>query len=769
MKTKFQSFYAVALLALFICGIFYSMLPHFSNDAEVPFSEFSTQRAFDKVKQMSQKPHFVGSENHESVVQYLFKELQDLGLEPFFQEGFTFTENGVLVKTKNIIAKLKGTKGAAAVLLLSHYDSAPHSASLGASDDASGVATILESIRVFQHNATQHKNDIIILFTDGEEVGLNGAALFVTKHQWATKIGVVLNFEARGSSGPSYMLMETNRGNNAMVTAFANAKTPLPASNSLMYSIYKLLPNDTDLTVFREQAKIQGYNFAFIDSHFNYHTMHDTFQNLDKQSLAHNGSYLVPLLNYFCNADLKTLNSNSDKVYFTIPFAFVSYSFSYNAPFLIVTFGLLLLFVFLGLGKRALDISIILRGFFPFLKSLVTAALLTFLGWKTIVLCYPQYNDILHGFPYNGHDYIFAFIALTVAICFFFYRKPSTRHSEMSQALAPIVIWLLLLVVIYFKLEGASFLIVPVFFSVLMVGIFVVTQRSGWILNCFLALPALIILVPFLILFPVGLGLKILFVSSLLTVLIFGLLLPVFGSFSQKSSWAAACLLIAIVFLVKAHLNSDYSVKNAKPNSLVYVYNADKKTANWATYDKNLDLWTKALLGENPTKADELNSNLMYSKYNSTFTYIKKAAVVNVQPPTILFLKDSIVGKNRFLQIQITSNRKVNRYDIFAPESAVFNNLKANNATLIGSKSAAHSRSGSKLLTYYVVDAMPLTMQFSIPKNQKLNLSLKESSFDLLSNSLFKIAPRSATMMATPFVVNDAIIVEKIIKPTIKL
>jgi hypothetical protein len=32
-----------------------------------------------------------------------------------------------------------------------------------------------------------------------------------------------------------------------------------------------MLPNDTDLTVL-EKKSIQGYNFAFIDDHYNYHT-----------------------------------------------------------------------------------------------------------------------------------------------------------------------------------------------------------------------------------------------------------------------------------------------------------------------------------------------------------------------------------------------------------------------------------------------------------------------------------------------------------------
>jgi hypothetical protein len=53
------------------------------------------------------------------------------------------------------------------------------------------------------------QNDIIILFSDAE-VGLNGAALFVTQHQWAKKLDLVLNFEAR-IFWTKYMLMKQIR------------------------------------------------------------------------------------------------------------------------------------------------------------------------------------------------------------------------------------------------------------------------------------------------------------------------------------------------------------------------------------------------------------------------------------------------------------------------------------------------------------------------------------------------------------------------------
>src|SRR5690606_8018223 len=177
-----------------------------------------------------------------------------------------------------------------------------------------------------QNNATN--NDIIILFSDAEELGLNGADLFVNNHPWAKDVGLVLNFEARGSGGPSYMLLETNRGNSTLIKEFTKANTAYPVANSLVYSVYKMLPNDTDLTVFREDMDIDGFNFAFIDDHFDYHTVRDNYERLDANTQAHQGSYLMPLLEHFSRIDLSQLKSPNDSIYFNIPFfKMVSYPF----------------------------------------------------------------------------------------------------------------------------------------------------------------------------------------------------------------------------------------------------------------------------------------------------------------------------------------------------------------------------------------------------------------------------------------------------------
>jgi len=769
MKKNYFSLIIAVIIVAILAFLFNFLTPSWSQDEENKVTEFSTSRALEHITAMTKQPHYVGTKNHEVVANYIIKELQKLGLETSVQEGFTLTDWGNLAKSKNIMCRISGTKKGKALLLLSHYDSAPHSFSYGASDDASGVATILEGVRAFLNAKTKNANDIIILFTDAEELGLNGAALFVTQHQWAKEVGLVINFEARGSAGPSYMLMETNKGNAGLVKGFSEAGATYPVSNSLMYSIYKMLPNDTDLTVFREQGDIQGFNFAFIDGHFNYHTQQDDVAHLDKNSLKHQGSYLMPLLTYFTNADLNTTLSTKDDVYFTIPFTFISYPFDWVMPMTLIAVAFLIVLVFLGKVKRILKLKDIMKGFFPFLGALIFTGLITYYGWQGLLLVNPQYNDLLNGFTYNGHDYIAGFILLSLSICFFFYQIASARKITMNHYVIPLIFWIVLNGFLANSLPGAGFLIIPVYFGLLAFAFFIFSQRSNWIVNLICGIPALLIIAPFIQMFPIGLGLKVLFGSAILTVLTFAIMLPVFGDFHKKGSWSLLLFIISVLFFAKAQYHSDYKLGEAKSNSLIYLYNVDKNRAYWTTYDTNLDSWTKGYLGENPKSAKPLNTLKLFSKYNSEFTYAADAPNKGIAKPTITFLRDSVVGFKRYLKIQITPNRKVNRYDIFANEIMRFFNFKANGVTTLGQEGTELDRSGKKLLSYYVVDNQPLVLQFTINRATVLDMDVMESSFDLMTNPLFNMIPRQDWMMPTPFVLNDAVVVTQKIKRTPKV
>ena len=146
-----------------------------------------------------------------------------------------------------------------AVILAGHYDSV--SSGPGASDDGHSVAMELETLRALR-SGPPLRNDIVFLFTDSEEGGLLGAKAFVEHHPLAKQAGLVMNFEARGTSGPA-MMFETSEGNGRIVREFA-AAAPDPITSSLSYEAYKLLPNDTDLTIFK-QAGLPGLGFAYVD------------------------------------------------------------------------------------------------------------------------------------------------------------------------------------------------------------------------------------------------------------------------------------------------------------------------------------------------------------------------------------------------------------------------------------------------------------------------------------------------------------------------
>lgn len=210
--SKIARILTLVLLVLATYWSFKAIMPTYITDSNAAPTSFSTDRALKHVKEISKEPHALGFKAHTDVKNYIIAELNKLGLKTSLQEGYTADDwGGNLAYATNILTRIKGKSNKKALLLLSHYDSSPHS-SLGASDAGSGVATILESVRAYVSENKTPENDIIILFTDAEELGLNGAKLFVNNHTWAKDVGLVLNFEARGSGGPSYMLIETNQG-----------------------------------------------------------------------------------------------------------------------------------------------------------------------------------------------------------------------------------------------------------------------------------------------------------------------------------------------------------------------------------------------------------------------------------------------------------------------------------------------------------------------------------------------------------------------------
>jgi hypothetical protein len=272
---------------------------------------FPIARALHVLDWLTDEPRPVGSEAHDRVRAQLIAEIRAAGLAPEIQAGEV---NGTALA--NVLARLpgRGAQGAGpwpAVLVVCHYDSRPETP--GAADDGAAVAASLATLELLAREPPLW-NDIVFLFTDGEELGLLGALLFASEHPWMAGVRALLNFDAIGNDGPPVMF-QTGPGSRELVELFA-AHAPHPVGSSLAPVVYRLLPNDTDFSIF-QRRNLPGLNFALVGGKSAYHQPSDTWENLDRGSLQLLGDTLLALTRALGDADLADL-AREDATYFAL-------------------------------------------------------------------------------------------------------------------------------------------------------------------------------------------------------------------------------------------------------------------------------------------------------------------------------------------------------------------------------------------------------------------------------------------------------------------
>ena len=265
------------------------------RDPKFTVGLFSLPRAMGDVEQIARAPHPTGSPENARVRGYIIDQMKAIGMEVSTREG-VLDERATKrlntwsgredppAKLVNLIGVLPGKDRAApAVLLMAHHDSVWDSP--GASDDTAGVATALEVARQVASKGPPPR-DLIVLLTDGEELGLQGAKQFFAGDPLLPRIGAVINMEARGGGGRT-TLFETTPGNGEAIALYQQAAT-WPGASSLAVFIYSVLPNDTDLSE-AMKGDWAAYNFAFIGRPGLYHSPMATPEALDKGSLMDMG------------------------------------------------------------------------------------------------------------------------------------------------------------------------------------------------------------------------------------------------------------------------------------------------------------------------------------------------------------------------------------------------------------------------------------------------------------------------------------------------
>jgi hypothetical protein len=334
---------------------------------------FDTSRALARLRRIlgDERPHPVDSQADDAVRERLVVELRALGLEPTVTDDVAC--NGTVksravscARIRNVLAMI-GPAAGRPVMMVSHYDSTP--VGPGAADDGIGVAAMLETAALLRDRPL--KRPVLLLFDEGEEAGLIGARAFVERNPMARDVEAVVNLEARGVTGPALMF-ETSRPNGPAIAAFARSATR-PSANSASADFYRLIPNDTDVSVFRDRPWTI-LNFAIIGNETRYHSPGDTLAALDPRSVRHMGVQALAATEFLATHDVPA--GGGDKLY--VDLLGRGMVVLPMIPGLALLAALLLLFGWLAWRRRggALPAAAIVA------VGLVDAAILGFVGQK---------------------------------------------------------------------------------------------------------------------------------------------------------------------------------------------------------------------------------------------------------------------------------------------------------------------------------------------------------------------------------------------------
>jgi MFS family permease len=595
-----------------LCGVLagatlYGAVPD-PAPASAPPTQFSSERALEHIRAIAREPHPMGSPENAAARDYLVKELEAMGLEPRVQKTTVayYPIDGLAEagSPENVLARLEGTNGGKALLLVCHYDSVPTGP--GATDDGAGVAAMLETLRALRAGPPL-KNDVIFLFTEGEERGLLGARAFVESHPWARDVGVVLNLDTRGNTGPAFML-ETNDEGGWVVGEFAKA-APYPMTTSDSVAFFKRSGANSDLSVFLD-AGLAGLQVSSTGGISHYHGPLDNLKELDERSLQHMGSYTLALTRHFGNVSLDHTKA-PDEVYFNLSSYLVHYPEAWAIPLMSFAIILFVGVLALGFGRRLLTLGGVALGFLALPAIMAVAALVAYLAWNLILTLHP---GGIWALEYKATFFWIGFAGLSVAIAAALYAGTSKKVRAANLAVGALLWWLLLTVATSVFFPPASYEFTwPLLFSLVGLGaLFVLEGRrfSPWYSFAALtlgAIPAVFIsasgaygitLIRELLLPNVAP------MFALALVLVMGLLIPHLDLVARPYPWVlpAVATTLGLGFLLFGSLTAGFDGRHPRPDSILYALDADTGKAIWESGDEAPDPWTTQFLGANAKK-----------------------------------------------------------------------------------------------------------------------------------------------------------------------
>jgi hypothetical protein len=734
----------LALAVWFLCQS--ESQPQRVADINAPAAAFSAARAEAVLARIlgPEKPHPVGSAENAAVRARIQAEFAQLAVQTETYSAFTCRpyRNLTFVScatVTDIIADVAPGEGKA-IVLLAHYDSVP--AGPGASDDESGVATVLETVRALKAAGTRSLHPIIAVITDGEEGGLLGANAFLQNETLKARVGVVVNVEARGTKGPS-LLFQTSPGDGRLIDLYAKS-VPVPATSSLYAEIYKVLPNDTDLTLFIRDG-FTSFNFAFADNVRYYHSPFDIRTNLDPGTLQMQGDNMLGVASALETTDFRSLKGGND-IYMSLQgWLLPRLPAAWALPLSIAALLILALSLWVAHGLPASGWRSTLAAAAMPLAMIVGSGLF---GWLLSLMA-----QLVSGHPDPTYAHPLAmraalgFAVLTVTLL-------GSRMVQEGSGAGPAWLWTALLAIVTaILLPGIS----PYFlFPALVAALFFAISAAapaGWF-NTFRlvallagALAALFVWFPLVVSGETLMGLRLHPLFTIPAALAAMTLVPLLAAQPMSRGVVRICIAVssvaALALAVVAGLQPAYSKASPQRVNIVYLENGNAP-ARWIA-----DTSWKGI-GTEPIPEQLRNAGpftLDPDAWEGLFSgngYVTPAGAAEYPVPTAQILRDEQAGDSRIVELVLHASSSANGMALYIPEDAQLVSID-----LRGQQLQSNSWHGDTRVACLTSDCQSLDAKLVLANKGKVTIRFAEIRYGIPISGARLQSARPDTAMAS--------------------
>lgn len=770
----------VAIAVLVSIGLMQLNTPD-ARPATSPTTEFSADRAIEHLNVIAAESRAIGMPGHDATRDYLVEQLTMMGLGPELQtttavlrfDGADTFGTGMVT---NVIARMPGTSSTGAIALNAHYDSG--ATGPGASDNGSGVVAVLETVRAIQAGPAL-ANDVVIVFSDGEENGDLGAAAFNQDHRLADGVRLTLNFEAQGSGGPAILYATSDQ--DGWLTSEYFAIAPRPSAYSMLPEFVRLLPGmrlACDLQDYLIKGSA-GLGFLYASDTAAYHTERDSVEVLDSGSIQQEGENTLAVVRHFGNEDLVDLPLAPNRVFFNVlPNVVVHYSGSLVLPLAALVTLLVLTVIIGGFRRHVLTIGGLVAGILTFLLGTVGTVALVMLLWAGIRAANSDYQVLLVG-SYQTVLYAVALTLSAVALMTALYVLLQRRVRADNLTAGAVFVWTLMMWGVSLAAPGASYVVLwPLLFGLLPLAWSIFTRDAAdqtWLRTAVLV----IAMVPSLILLPgtyyqiVGLlnrldffsaviggfpflGLWALFVAPLL-----GLSIPQLRLLSGQTGgfrrWSVptTATVAAVVLIVLGNVTSGFDATHPRPDHIAYELDADSGEARWVSIDQNLDEWTSQFFQGDPVRGDfDIDGGVTVS------AFVAPAPVVDVESLSIELLNDTTVDDMRTLTFRLLSPRNAARLDAEITGQGEITAAAIDGRSLdLGDY--ALTGAGKLQFGYSGVEDSGVEVSLTLRSTAPVSIAITEMTYGLPEIPGMTIQPRTPEFMPATGMPLDATVVRK--------